>query len=426
MKQGRLPEELRVKDAWTPEREAAVWGRVLRAQQQQEGTRTAGVVLGFVCLAGLTALGIFGLVRSRTAVIALSGDEAADDATLALAPGRSAGAVAAPGHDEAAPAGGDPAPAAGSSQPASNTGEAGPAAADTAPTDAVPGEPPPVVASGRKLRFRDGSIAILQSTETVLEPISVENRRIVNVLRAGAARFEITKRPGRLFRVIGGDAIVEVLGTKFELARVGSRLRVDVFEGRVRVSWSGGERRLSRGESGVFPPEVAARRRRKSEAVATEEPEASDDKAGEVEPTAAPAPAAPVREVPAPADDELGTLLRTADRARASGRALDAARALRAALATAPADSRAPLAEFRLGRLLLEDMGKPGEAAAAFARARALAPQGPLAPDALAREIESRAAAGDRATARSLARVYLAQYPNGSHAAWVRRWGAPQ
>lgn|GEM_PF-5745950 len=425
MKPGGLPEELRVKDAWTPEREAAVWGRVARAQQQQEGTRGAGVVLGFVCLAGLTALGVLGLVRSRTAVVALSGDEAANDATLALAPGRSAGAPELPGHEEAARTGVETAPAAGASQPAPDTGEAGPSAPGPAPAEAAPGEPPAVTASGRKLRFRDGSIAILQSKETVLEPVSVENRRIVNVLRAGAARFEITKRPGRLFRVVGGDAIVEVLGTKFQLARLGSRLRVDVFEGRVRVSWSGGERRLGRGESGVFPPELATRRRTKSEAVAAAEPEANDDAPAALQPGGSPAGPAPAAAAE-PADDELGALLRTADRARASGRALDAARALRAALAKAPADSRAPLAEFRLGRLLLEDMGKPGEAAAAFARARALAPEGPLAPDALAREVESRAAAGERAAARSLARAYLAQYPNGSHAAWVRRWGAPQ
>lgn len=421
MKPGELPEELRVKDAWTPAREAAVWNRVLKAQQQQEGARAAGVVLGFFCLAAFTALGIFGLVRSRTAVIALSGDEAADDTTLALGPGRVAGGAAR--GDEAAPAGGEPS-AAPSGTPRGDV--SGSSASDPAAGDAAPGEPPPIAVSGRKLRFRDGSIAILQSAETVLEPVSVENRRIVNVLRAGAARFEITKRPGRLFRVIAGDAIVEVLGTKFELARVGSRLRVGVLEGRVRVSWTGGERRLTRGESGVFPPEVASRRRPKPEEVAAAEPGRADETPPPAPAALAPSTGPPSPAAPSRADDELGALLRKADLARASGRALDAAKALRAALDKAPSDARAPLAQFRLGRLLLEDMGKPGEAAVAFARARALAPEGPLAPDALAREIESRAAAGERTTARTLARAYLTQYPNGSHAAWVRRWGAPE
>lgn len=438
VKPGGLPQDLRVKEAWTAEREAAVWGRLMRLQQQQEGTRTAGVVLGFFCLAAFTAVGIFGLVRSRTAVIALSGDEAADDTTLARGPTGFNGGAAAAATGEAAPGGGEP------SAVPSDT--AGPAASDATSADPEPGEHQATAASGRKLRFRDGSIAILQSADTVLEPVSVENRRIVNVLRAGAARFEITKRPGRLFRVIGGDAIVEVLGTKFELARLGARLRVAVLEGRVRVSWTGGERRLGRGESGVFPPEDPARRRAKRQEAGAAAPDSvaasaagASPEAGQARapspPAGAPPEAGRVRAslppaaspaTPTPDDDALGALLRTADRAHASGRALDAARALQAAIDQAPSDSRTPLAEFRLGRLLLEDMGKPGAAAAAFARARALAPDGPLAPDALAREIESRAAAGERDTARSLARAYLAQYPNGSHAAWVRRWGAVQ
>ena len=206
-------------------------GRVSAAPPQPDSPGAGGVALGFICLAVFTALGIFGLVRSRTGPVALSGDEALDDGALVSVPARV-----------------DQQPAA-APELVGATGEA------------APGERPGALASRRRLRFRDGSIAILQSAETVLEPVSVENRRIVNVLRAGAARFEITKRPGRLFRVIGGDAIVEVLGTKFELARVGAGLRVHVGEGRVRVSWAGGERRLGRGESGVFPPEVATRRR---------------------------------------------------------------------------------------------------------------------------------------------------------------------
>jgi transmembrane sensor len=109
-------------------------------------------------------------------------------------------------------------------------------------------------------------VAILRSPDTVLEPISVESRRILSVLREGAARFEVTKRPGRLFRVVAGDVIVEVLGTRFELERVGDRLRVKVNEGRVRVSWTGGQRQLSRGASGLFPPEGAPRRTVQAEA----------------------------------------------------------------------------------------------------------------------------------------------------------------
>jgi hypothetical protein len=52
-------------------------------------------------------------------------------------------------------------------------------------------------------------------------------------------------------------------------------------------------------------------------------------------------------------------------------------------------DPRAPLAAFTLGRVLLRELARPREAAAAFAQARALAPRGPFVEDALAREVEA-------------------------------------
>src|SRR5439155_867778 len=56
-------------------------------------------------------------------------------------------------------------------------------------------------------------------------------------------------------------------------------------------------------------------------------------------------------------------------------------------LAEFRADSRAPLAAFSLGRILLP--ARPAEAAARFALARSLSPGGALAEDALAREVEA-------------------------------------
>ena len=125
---------------------------------------------------------------------------------------------------------------------------------------ALPLRPPvptaPAPPSERHLRFRDGSLATLQSPETILEIVSASDDRIVNQLVAGSVRFEITKRPRRLFRVQAGDAAVEVLGTTFQLDRDEARLRVRVTEGRVRVSWPGGRRELAAGEVGTFPPDV--------------------------------------------------------------------------------------------------------------------------------------------------------------------------
>jgi len=84
-------------------------------------------------------------------------------------------------------------------------------------------------------------------------------------------------------------------------------------------------------------------------------------------------------------------------------------------------DSRAALASFTLGRVELEQLGSAAEAAAAFAGARRLAPEGPLAQDALAREVEAWARAGDISQARRRAREFLQLYPGSRRESSVRR-----
>ena len=112
-----------------------------------------------------------------------------------------------------------------------------------------------------------------------------------------------------------------------------------------------------------------------------------------------------------------------ADVARLSGHASAAAPPLRRVLRKHAGDSRAPLAAFTLGRLLLDELGRPGEAAHAFARARRLAPSGTLAQDALAREVESWARAGNSKRAAALAKRFLKNYPKAARAEAVRRFG---
>jgi len=72
------------------------------------------------------------------------------------------------------------------------------------------------------------------------------------------------------------------------------------------------------------------------------------------------------------------------------------------------------------------DLGRPGDAAAAFARARALAPAGPLAEDALAREAEALVQAGARSDARARAAEYLRLYPRGRRGPALRVLGGPE
>ena len=121
--------------------------------------------------------------------------------------------------------------------------------------------------------------------------------------------------------------------------------------------------------------------------------------------------------------DRMEDLLLAGDVARLSGHPDAAVAQLARAVERHPDDPRAPLAAFTLGRVHLEDLGSPRDAAQAFAHARALAPSGPLAEDALAREVEAWSRAGETETARARAVTYGERYPKGRRAHAVRRFG---
>jgi transmembrane sensor len=93
---------------------------------------------------------------------------------------------------------------------------------------------------------------------------------------------------------------------------------------------------------------------------------------------------------------------------------------LRELLRDYPNDPRSPLAAFTLGRVLLNELGRPREAAAAFQQVRQKAPASQFAEDALAREIEAWTRASEPGRARALAKVYLERYPSGRHARRVK------
>jgi transmembrane sensor len=122
--------------------------------------------------------------------------------------------------------------------------------------------------------------------------------------------------------------------------------------------------------------------------------------------------------------DEPEELLLAADVKRLSHHPAEAIEPLRAVVRDHASDPRAPLAAFTLGRVLLEELGRPAEAADAFADAVRLAPSGPMAEDALAREVEAQSRAGEPAAAKRLAQQYVAQFPTGRKLKSVRRFGA--
>jgi transmembrane sensor len=307
------------------------------------------------------------------------------------------------------------------------------------------------VRGGRVTTFSDGSVAEPSTRETTLQVVEDTSARVVARL-TGGARFRVVHNHERTFEVRAGEVRVRVLGTIFSVAQLPSgQTQVLVERGRVEVAWLGGVALLESGQGAAFPPSGGA--------------------PGELEPVApvmaAPATAAPATALGAvslvPASSAVGTvverpagtsgrtwredaragdygkayeelrakggeavrddaddLMLAADVARLSAHPDDAVQPLRGVCDRHSSDRRAPVAAFTLGRVLLDDLGRPKEAAAAFQRARVLWPAGPLAEDALAREADAWDRAGRPEGAREAARQYLERYPQGRHADTMR------
>jgi transmembrane sensor len=318
------------------------------------------------------------------------------------------------------------------------------------------------------LRLADGSVATALDEGSALSVREDAPQRVAIDLVRGRGRFDVAPRPERPFSVHAGDVTITVLGTVFTVERVADRIGVSVARGRVLVDWGVGSRRLDAGESGWFPPLVVGRpaapasepapapmasrsRARVRGVVARADDEPAGEVAAAVTPPsrapdeAAPLPTPPIHNPPihvaaprgggiggapsraqagfVPAPETAEMLLAAADAARLQGRAQEGAALLRRIVQHHRADPRAPLAAFTLGRVLLMELAQPRQAAAAFAEARALAPHGPFAEDALAREVEAWAKAGDHGKARGRAQDYLRSYPSGRRVPAVRALG---
>lgn len=230
------------------------------------------------------------------------------------------------------------------------------------------------------------------------------------------ARFEVRANDERHFRLQVDAVLIDVLGGAFRVVKVGQGVRVQVENQSAVVSWQGGTRELLAGQSAVFPPKTAraaghqrwqglAKRGRFEEAfLALQQAIAVDGKGA----------------VP----DEPGALLLAADAARLSRHPEKALPHLQRFVQRFPTDPRASLAAFTMGLVLLEELGRPRDAALAFAKSRKMSPAGDLTEDAWAREAEASFRAGDEDRARQAAEEYLRHFPNGRRATAVRRYGA--
>ena len=237
------------------------------------------------------------------------------------------------------------------------------------------------------LRLADGSTAAPLDPESQIDVVEDATSRVRLSLVRGRGRFEVVPRPQRAFVVRAGDVTVTVVGTVFTVERVADSVGVTVQRGTVRVDWKSGSTPLTAGQGGWFPPLVTAGASQPGRPVVRAVPHLHHQSR--------------VRGQRARrGGGSAADLLLAADGARLSGHPDEGVELLRKLLRDQPRDPRAPLAAFTLGRLLLVELGHPAEAATAFAQARRIAPAGPFAEDALAREVEALSKAGMAAAGR--------------------------
>ena len=262
-----------------------------------------------------------------------------------------------------------------------------------------------VMADGSRVTFLVAGTELTQSGKDGRRPTLVR----------GGARFDVVHDASLPFRVTAGSVVVEDVGTVFTIRIQGEVTHVSVESGSVSVRGSGRETAMEAGDSEDFVaqapsslPSVATRVPVKAPAPWKKLAQAGDyDRAYAL------------MQGPGAVRDDPEELLLAADSARLTGHTDRAVPLLRRLMAQFPSDSRVGLAAFTLGRVLLDDLDQARDAATAFRAAHRHG--GPLAEDALAREVEAWTRAGDHAAASEAASRYFEAYPGGRRAREVRR-----
>lgn len=263
----------------------------------------------------------------------------------------------------------------------------------------------------------DGSRLTFQP-DTRWEPLSISPIEVVSSLRHGATRFEVKPGGPRRWIIQAGPVSVEVVGTVFTVERDERKVVVSVERGAVLVR---GERvpdsvqRLTAGQ--------------RIEVLLTEEqstPLLRERAGAEAAPSKQEWMGKAARGEYRDAYDELGAagvsaetlrarepqqLLALADIARLSGHPADAVPPLDRLLQNHPERPEAAFAAVTLGRLFLDQLGRPRDAARAFERALALGVPRGLQRDVRVRLVEAYTLTGDSVKAEGAARASEAEFP---------------
>jgi transmembrane sensor len=297
----------------------------------------------------------------------------------------------------------------------------------------------------------DGSTIVL-SPGTRLSTLESTDRVFSALVSAGRIELDVKKGGPRRWSIECGVATVDVIGTRLLIERSATRVSVQVFEGTVLVRGERVPERIQRLSSGQSI-EIDDTREQARGGAAASAPLPGGPAREDASPTEAPAnksvnatttaraPAVSWHELARRGDyrgayQALGTqgirresahggveeLLALADMARLSGHPEDAAIPLARIVRDHAGDPRSALAAFTLGKLQLDTLGQPAQAAASFQTALGLGLSTPLVEDALARIVEAHARSGNDVAARAAAAEYERRFPHGRRLEDARRW----
>jgi len=273
-----------------------------------------------------------------------------------------------------------------------------------------------------------------------LESVAPEEIRVA--LSKGSARFDVEPHRPRRVVVNADDVEVRVVGTRFRVTRIEAAAAED--EARIEVAVERGVVEVRDRQHAGEPHRLRAGERFSMPAISTGAETGGDraagdgDAASEGARAAEPIDGAPVARLASATRTSSPTeisgaiasrrattaataraLLERAQIAWRAGRMSEAAADYAEVLDRHPADPRAGLAAFELGRIQMDQLGDLTAATASFERALHLAPRASFQEDTLARLAQASDRLGRRADCRRARQRYLRDYPNGLHVARV-------
>jgi transmembrane sensor len=309
----------------------------------------------------------------------------------------------------------------------------------------------------REIALSDGSTIRLSSGARI-EPLESTGSLFAAMLTRGRADFDVRPRGPRRWFVECGLATVEVIGTAFVCERKPGRLRVAVTRGvvllrgervpdRIRRLVAGESLELSEAATGALGVGTRPPAAENPDRIVQRQPSSTTElknRDGGNPPTRN-SSATSWRDLAQRGrhgeafailgadglrreSKRLGVndLLALADVARLSGHPADAVAPLERILIDFASDAQAPLAAFALGRLELDSMGRPQQAATALNKALALGIPRSLREDVRARLVEAYARSGHTDAARRAATAYFDEFPHGHHTRAIEGWLGPQ